>query len=65
MNAGVNIVYPIKGKSYPVTDPAVAKIKSAYITASFSTTCGDVFTVTSSPQPACNYSQQDTMNSAD
>ncbi|MBN2536480.1 MAG: hypothetical protein JXB88_26585 [Spirochaetales bacterium] len=39
MNAGVNIVYPIKGKSFPVIDPAVTKLKSAYITASFSTTC--------------------------
>lgn len=39
MNAGVNIVYPIKGKSFPITDPALPKLNSAYITASFSTTC--------------------------
>jgi hypothetical protein len=38
MNAPVNIVYPIKGEHYPKSDPG-CKIKSAYITASFSTTC--------------------------
>jgi hypothetical protein len=36
----VNIVYPINGASYPVTDPALLKLKSAYVTASFSVTCG-------------------------
>jgi hypothetical protein len=35
----VNIVYPIDGAKYPITDPA-CKVKSAYFTASFSTTCG-------------------------
>lgn len=35
----VNIVYPINGRSYPITDPD-CKVKSAYFTASFSVTCG-------------------------
>ena len=35
----VNIVYPINGASYPVMDPAPAKINSAYFTSSFSVTC--------------------------
>lgn len=34
----VNIVYPIDGASYPISDPQ-CKIKSAYFTASFSVTC--------------------------
>ena len=34
----VNIVYPIDGGSYPITDPD-CKVKSAYFTASFGTTC--------------------------
>ncbi len=36
----VNIVYPIKGATYPFTDPAPGRLKSAYFTASFSVTCG-------------------------
>jgi len=35
----VNIVYPIDGGSYPITDPALGGLGSAYITASFSVTC--------------------------
>jgi hypothetical protein len=35
----VNIVYPINGASYPITDPSVGKLRSAYFTASFSVTC--------------------------
>lgn len=35
----VNIVYPIDGASYPITDPAPGGLKSAYIPASFSVTC--------------------------
>jgi hypothetical protein len=38
-NAPVNIVYPIDGHSYPITDPPAGKLKSAYVTASFSVTC--------------------------
>lgn len=34
----VNIVYPINGATYPISDPD-CKVKSAYFTASFSTTC--------------------------
>ena len=34
----VNIVYPINGASYTITDPD-CKVKSAYFTASFSVTC--------------------------
>ena len=34
----VNIVYPIDGAHYPITDPACA-VKSAYFTASFGATC--------------------------
>jgi hypothetical protein len=34
----VNIVYPINGATYPISDPQ-CKVKSAYFTASFSTTC--------------------------
>ncbi len=35
----VNIVYPIDGASYPITDPPPGLLKSAYFTASFSVTC--------------------------
>ena len=35
----VNIVYPINGARYPITDPAPGVLKSAYFTASFSVTC--------------------------
>jgi hypothetical protein len=35
----VNIVYPINGAAYPVMDPPPGKLLSAYISASFSTTC--------------------------
>ena len=34
----VNIVYPISGAHYPITDPA-CKVASAYVTASFGSTC--------------------------
>ena len=34
----VNIVYPIDGGNYPITDPD-CKVQSAYLTASFGTTC--------------------------
>ena len=34
----VNIVYPIDGGTYPITDPD-CKVRSAYFTSSFSTTC--------------------------
>lgn len=36
----VNIVYPINGATYPITDPAPGLIKSSYFTSSFSVTCG-------------------------
>jgi hypothetical protein len=36
----VNIVCPINGASYPITDPVPVGLKSAYFTASFSVTCG-------------------------
>jgi len=35
----VNIVYPIEGGTYPITDPPPGKLESAYFTASFSVTC--------------------------
>jgi hypothetical protein len=35
----VNIVYPINGASYPITNPPPGGLKSAYFTASFSVTC--------------------------
>lgn len=35
----VNIVYPINGASYPITDPAPGVLNSAYFTTSFSVTC--------------------------
>ena len=34
----VNIVYPIDGGTYPITGPD-CKVESAYLTASFGTTC--------------------------
>ena len=37
--APVNIVYPIDGGSYPITDPAPGALLSAYFTSSFSVTC--------------------------
>ncbi len=37
--AEVNIVYPINGGSYPITDPAPGALGSAYFTASFAVTC--------------------------
>ncbi len=36
----VNIVYPINGATYPITDPSPGVLKSAYFTSSFSVTCG-------------------------
>jgi len=35
----VNIVYPINGATYPITDPGTGPLKSAYFTSSFSVTC--------------------------
>jgi hypothetical protein len=35
----VNIVYPINGATYPITDPAAGALDSAYFTTSFSVTC--------------------------
>lgn len=35
----VNIVYPINGATYPITDPGPGALKSAYFTSSFSVTC--------------------------
>lgn len=35
----VNIVYPIDGGSYPITNPAPGALLSAYFTSSFSVTC--------------------------
>src|SRR5918999_123490 len=35
----VNIVYPIDGETYPAVDPPVGGVSSAYVTASFRTTC--------------------------
>ncbi len=37
---GVNIVYPIHGATYPITDPGPGGLKSAYFASSFSVTCG-------------------------
>ncbi len=36
---GVNIVYPIHGGTYPITDPGPGGLKSAYFAASFSVKC--------------------------
>ncbi len=38
-SAGVNIVYPISGGTYPITDPAPGALGSAYFTSSFGATC--------------------------
>lgn len=35
----VNIVYPINGGHYPITDPPAGPLKSHYFTSSFSVTC--------------------------
>lgn len=35
----VNIVYPINGGTYPITNPAPGPLDSAYFTSSFSVTC--------------------------
>jgi hypothetical protein len=35
----VNIVYPISGGVYPITNPAPGPLDSAYFTSSFSVTC--------------------------
>ena len=40
MNAPVNIVYPINGGSYPISNPAGNNLDSAYLTFSFSVTRG-------------------------
>jgi len=37
--APVNIVYPINGGVYPITNPAPGVLSSAYFTSSFSVTC--------------------------
>lgn len=37
--APVNIVYPIDGGIYPITDPLPGALFSAYFTSSFSVTC--------------------------
>ncbi|MEA2558861.1 MAG: hypothetical protein QOH06_365 [Acidobacteriota bacterium] len=37
--APVNIVYPINGGVYPITNPAPGPLLSAYFTSSFSVTC--------------------------
>lgn len=41
----VNIVYPIDGSMVPITDPPPGGLSSAYITVSFSVTCGGDDTV--------------------
>ena len=38
---GVNIVYPIHNFTYPRTDPGPGGLSSAFITASFSVSCGN------------------------
>lgn len=38
--AKVNIVYPINGGVYPITNPPPGHLSSAYFTSSFSVTCG-------------------------
>ena len=40
MNAPVNIVYPIHGGTYPISDPPGVNLQSAYLTFSFSVTKG-------------------------
>ena len=37
--APVNIVYPIHGETYAITDPLPGPLHSAYFTSSFSVTC--------------------------
>ncbi len=37
---GVNIVYPIHGGTYPITDPGPGGLSSAYFASSFSVTYG-------------------------
>ncbi len=37
---GVNIVYPIEGRTYPITDPGPGGLDSAYFASSFSVKCG-------------------------
>lgn len=39
-NAPVNIVYPINGATYPLIDPGPGALNSAYVSISFSLTCG-------------------------
>lgn len=36
---GVNIVYPIEGATYPITDPGPGVLSSAYFASSFSVKC--------------------------
>lgn len=43
--APVNIVYPIQGGTYPITNPAPGPLDSAYFTSSFSVTCDGDHTV--------------------
>ncbi len=43
--APVNIVYPISGATYPITDPPTGPLKSHYFTSSFSVTCQGDHTV--------------------
>lgn len=33
--AAVNIVYPVEGATYPITDPGPGRLRSAYLTFSF------------------------------
>ena len=35
----INIVYPFSNGSYPITDPPVSALRSAYLTFSFSVSC--------------------------
>lgn len=37
--APVNIVYPVHGATYPITDPAPGALHSMYFTSSFGVTC--------------------------
>ncbi len=37
---GVNIVYPIDGATYPITNPGPGGLDSAYFASSFSVKCG-------------------------
>ena len=38
MNTPINIIYPIHGKNYPVSDPNNTNLNSAYLTFAFSVT---------------------------